>query len=106
DKPQAYSAAAVVFANTKMDDSAIVYLQKAVEVATAANMAPERNQATFNLAAVLQRANRNDEAVAAMERYLGWVPNDIEAKTALAKLYRATGKTDKARALEQDLLAA
>lgn len=106
DKPQAYSAAAVVMVNMRMDDSAIVYLQKAVEVATAADMAQERNQATFNLAAVLQRANRNDEAVATMQRYLGWVPSDIEAKMALAKLYRASGKIDSATTLEQELLAA
>jgi tetratricopeptide (TPR) repeat protein len=100
DKPQAYSAAAVILANNKMDDSAIVYLQKAAEIATAANLPEERNQATFNLAAVLQRKNRNDEAAAALERYIGWVPNDVEAKRALAGLYRASGKVDQAKALE------
>src|SRR3954470_2779888 len=83
DKPQAYSAAAVILANDHMDDSAIVYLQKAVDIATAAKLPEERNQATFNLAAVLQRQNRNEEATAALERYLGWVPNDVEAKRAL-----------------------
>lgn len=105
DKPQAYAGAAVLMANNKMDDSAAVYLQKAAEVATAANMAEERNQATFNLAAVLQRSNRNEEAAAALERYLGWVPTDTEAKKALAHLYRVTGKVDKAKVLEQELLA-
>jgi tetratricopeptide (TPR) repeat protein len=103
DKPQAYSAAAVILANNKMDDSAIVYLQKAVEIATAANLADERNQATFNLAAVLQRQNRNEEATAALEQYVGWVPTDKEAKRALAGLYRATGKVDKAKALEAEV---
>ena len=102
DKPQAYSAAAVILANNKMDDSAIVYLQKAADIATAANMAEDRNQATFNLAAVLQRQNRNEEAAAALERYLGWVPKDVEAKRALAGIYRATGKLDKAKALEAE----
>jgi len=105
DKPSAFLAAAVILANKKMDDSAIVYLQKAADIASAANMTEDRNQATFNLAAVLQRQNRNDEAIAALERYLGWVPKDVEAKKALATLYRATGKTDKAKALEQELLA-
>jgi tetratricopeptide (TPR) repeat protein len=90
----------VILANNKMDDSAIVYLQKAADIATAANMAEDRNQATFNLAVVLQRQNRNEEAAAALERYLGWVPNDVEAKRALAGIYRATGKVDKAKALE------
>jgi tetratricopeptide (TPR) repeat protein len=106
DKPQAYSAAAVILANNKMDDSAIVYLQKAVEIATAANLPDERNQATFNLAAVLQRQNRNEEATGALERYVGWVPTDKEAKRALAGLYRATGKLDKAKALEAEVGAA
>jgi tetratricopeptide (TPR) repeat protein len=105
DKPMAYSAAAVILANNKMDDSALVYLQKTIDIATAANMAEDRNQATFNLAAVLQRENKNEEAIAALERYLGWVPGDIEAKKALATLYRSTGKVDKAKALEQELLA-
>jgi tetratricopeptide (TPR) repeat protein len=103
DKPQGYSAAAVILANNKMDDSAIVYLQKAIEIATAANMAEDRNLATFNLAAVLQRQNRNEEAAAALERYLGWVPNDVPAKRALAGIYRATGKVDKAKALEAEV---
>jgi tetratricopeptide (TPR) repeat protein len=103
DKPQAYAAAAVILANNKMDDSAIVYLQKAADIATAANMAEDRNLATFNLAAVLQRKNRNEEAAAALERYLGWVPKDVEAKRALAGIYRATGKLDKAKALEAEV---
>jgi tetratricopeptide (TPR) repeat protein len=103
DKPQAYAAAAVILANNKMDDSAIVYLQKAADIATAANMAEDRNLATFNLAAVLQRKNRNEEAAAALERYLGWVPKDVEAKRALAGIYRATGKVDKAKALEAEV---
>jgi tetratricopeptide (TPR) repeat protein len=105
DKPQSYAGAAVILVNNKMDDSAIVYLQRAAEIATKANLVEERNQATYNLAAVLQRAKRNEEAVAALEQYLGWVPNDIEAKKALAALYRSTGKPDKAKALEQELLA-
>jgi tetratricopeptide (TPR) repeat protein len=103
DKPTAYSAAAVILANNRMDDSAIVYLQKAVDIATASNTVEERNQATFNLAAVLQRQNRNEEAGAALERYLGWVPNDVEAKRALAVIYRATGKVDKAKVLEAEV---
>jgi tetratricopeptide (TPR) repeat protein len=105
EKPQAYQAAGVIFANSKMDDSAVVYLQKAADISNAANMPEDRNQATYNLAAILQRSNRNDEAIAALERYLTWVPKDIEAKKALAALYRTTGKTDKAKALDQELLA-
>jgi tetratricopeptide (TPR) repeat protein len=103
DEPQAYSSAAVILANNKMDDSAIVYLQKAADIATAANMAEDRNLATFNLAVIFQRQNRNEEARAALERYLGWVPNDVPAKRALAQIYRATGKVDKAKAIDAEV---
>ena len=103
DEPQAYSSAAVILANNKMDDSAIVYLQKAADIATAANMVEDRNLATFNLAVIFQRQNRNEEAGAALERYLGWVPNDVPAKRALAVIYRATGKVDKAQAIDAEV---
>lgn len=103
DKPQAYAAAGVIFANDKAVDSAIGYLQKAADIAARANMPEDRNQATYNLAAMLQRANRNDEAIAMLERFLGWVPNDVDAKKALATLYRSTGKIDKAQALEKEV---
>ncbi len=105
DKPQAYSAAGVIFANEKATDSAIVYFQRAAEISAAANLVEDRNSATYNLGAMLQRANRNEEAIAALERFVGWVPKDVEAKKALAGLYRTTGKTDKAKAIEQELLA-
>jgi tetratricopeptide (TPR) repeat protein len=105
DKPQAYSAAGVIFANEKATDSAIVYFQKAADISAAAKLTEDRNSATYNLGAMLQRANRNEEAIAALERFIGWVPKDVEAKKALAGLYRSTGKTDKAKALEQELLA-
>lgn len=34
------------------------------------------------------------EAVAAFEEYLGWMPNDVEAKRALAVSYHATGEKE------------
>ena len=43
--------------------------------------------------------------MAAFERYLSWQPNDVEAKRGLAAAYRGSGKTDKAQALEQELVA-
>jgi tetratricopeptide (TPR) repeat protein len=100
EQPQAYYAAAVILANNKMNDSAIVYFQKAADAATAANMPEDRNLATFNLAAVLQHAQRNEEAAAALERYISWVPKDVQAQRALAGIYRATGKLDKAKAID------
>jgi tetratricopeptide (TPR) repeat protein len=50
-----------------------------------------------------QRANRHQEAVPLLEKYLTWVPNDVEAKRALASSYRATGQNDKASTLEKEV---
>lgn len=103
DKPAAYLSAGVIFANAGKTDSAIVYWQKAAEVAERANAVEDRNTATRNLAAMYQRANRHQEAIPLLEKYLTWVPNDVEVKRALAISYRATGQNDKALALEKEV---
>ena len=43
--------------------------------------------------------------IATFERYLKWVPNDAEAKRGLAGAYRGAGQTDKAQAIEKELVA-
>jgi tetratricopeptide (TPR) repeat protein len=103
DKPASYLSEGVIFANTGQTDSAIVSWQKAAEVAERANAVDDRNTATRNLAAMYQRANRHQEAVPLLEKYLTWVPNDVEAKRALASSYRATGQNDKASTLEKEV---
>jgi len=103
DKPAAYLSEGVIFANTGQTDSAIVYWQKAAEVAERVNAVEDRNTATRNLAAMYQRANRHKEAIPLLEKYLTWVPNDVEVKRALATSYRATGQNDKALALEKEV---
>ena len=103
DKPAAFLSEGVIFANAGQTDSAIVYWQKAAEVAERTNAVEDRNTATRNLAASYQRANRNQEAIPLLEKYLTWVPNDIEVKRALASSYRATGQNDKASALEKEV---
>jgi tetratricopeptide (TPR) repeat protein len=95
--------AGVIFANTGQTDSAIVYWQKAAEIGEQANIVADRNVATRNLGAALQRANRHQDAVPVLEKYLGWVPDDAEVKRALASSYRVTGQNEKAQALEKEV---
>ncbi len=45
-------------------------------------------------------------AAATWEQYLEWVPDDLEAQTALARAYRNSGQAEKAQAMEAILLAA
>lgn len=103
DKPAAFLSGGVIFANTGQTDSAIVYWQKAAEIAERVNAAEDRNTATRNLAAMYQRANRHQDAIPLLEKYLTWVPNDVEVKRALATSYRATGQNDKASAIEKEV---
>ncbi|MGH7515488.1 MAG: tetratricopeptide repeat protein [Gemmatimonadales bacterium] len=100
EKPQPMLSAGVVFANGGQTDSAIVWFERAAAVAERGDFTEERNRATYNLAAMLQRAERHQEAAAALEKYLTWFPEDENAKRALAVSYRATGRTEEARALE------
>lgn len=100
EKPQGMLNAGVLFANRGETDSAISWFERAAAAAARGDFPQERNQATYNLAAMLQRAERHAEAAAALEKYLTWVPDDENAKRALAASYRATGRTEKARALE------
>jgi tetratricopeptide (TPR) repeat protein len=103
DKPAAYLNGGVIFASKGQTDSAIVYWEKAAEIAERTNATEDRNVATRNLGAMYQRSNRHEEAVKVLEKYLTWSPNDAEVKRALATSYRATNQTDKAAALEKEV---
>jgi tetratricopeptide (TPR) repeat protein len=106
DKPIAYLNAGVIFANSGQTDSAAAYFQKASEIAERTNAVEDRNAATRNWGALLQRLGRHQDAVPVLEKYVGWVPSDAEAKRALASSYRATGQNDKAQAIEKEVGAA
>jgi tetratricopeptide (TPR) repeat protein len=106
DKPVAYLNAGVIFANNDQPDSALIYFKTASEIAERTNVVEDRNAATRNWGALLQRAGRHQEAVPVLEKYIGWVPNDVEVKRALASSYRATGQTEKAQAIEKEVGAA
>lgn len=106
DKPVAYLNAGVILANGGQADSAIVYFQQASEIAERTNLVQDRNAATRNWGALLQRAGRHQEAVPVLEKYVAWVPTDVEVKRALATSYRTTGQNDKAKAIEGEVGAA
>ena len=106
--PIPFYQAASVFNEQKATDSAAVYFGRAVEAGANTKDTTEqtiRNRSAFNQAALLLNAQKDAEAAAAFERYLTWVPNDIEAKRGLAGAYRRQGQTDKAQKLEQEIVA-
>jgi tetratricopeptide (TPR) repeat protein len=103
DKPLAFLNAGVIFANANQADSAVVYFQKAAQIAEQTNAVEDRNAATRNWGALLQRAGRHQDAIPVLEKYVGWVPKDVEVKRALASSYRATGQTDKAKAIDDEV---
>jgi tetratricopeptide (TPR) repeat protein len=89
-------------------DSAAIYYGMAAAAAAASTDTSEvkvRNRSAFNQGAIYLNSKKFPEAVAAFEQYLKWEPNDVEAKRGLAGAYRGAGQTDKAQALEQQLVA-
>jgi tetratricopeptide (TPR) repeat protein len=103
DKSLAFLNAGVIYANAKQVDSAIANFQKASEIAEQTNAVEDRNSATRNWGALLQQAGRHQEAIPILEKYVGWMPKDVEVKRALANSYRATGQTDKAKAIDAEV---
>ena len=103
DKPLAYLNTGVIFANANQPDSAIVYFQHASQVAEQVNAVEDRNSATRNWGALLQRAGKHKEAIPVLEKYVAWVPKDVEVKRALASSYRSTGQNDKAKVIEDEV---
>ena len=89
-------------------DSAAVYYGRAAAAGENAKDTSEikvRNRSAFNEGAIYLNAKKYPQAGAAVERYLKWEPNDVEAKRGLAGAYRGAGQADRAQALEQELVA-
>jgi tetratricopeptide (TPR) repeat protein len=107
--PIAYYQAAALFNDQGAIDSATAYYGRAVGASANVTDTTEqkiRDRSAFNMGALLLNSQKHAEAAAAFERYLKWVPNDIEAKRGLAAAYRAQGQADKAQALEKEIVAA
>ncbi len=107
EEPNASYYLGIHFANTGENDSAAFYFRRSVEIASRHEaLAEDRDKATFNLAIVLGNMGEWAAAATTWEGYLEWVPDDMEAKKALAQSYRNSGQDDKAQAMEAVLLAA
>lgn len=107
--PIPYYQAASVFNEQGKTDSAAAYYGKAVAAGANATDSTEkkiRDRSAFNQGALLLNAQKHAEAAQAFERYLQWMPNDVEAKRGLAAAYRGLGQAEKAQALEQQIVAA
>jgi tetratricopeptide (TPR) repeat protein len=90
-------------------DSAAYYFGQAATAAQGVTDTAElkyRDRSAFNEAALRLNAKNYPAAVTAFQRYLGWVPNDIEAKRGLAAAYRGAGQLDKAQELEKQVASA
>ena len=104
--PHVYSNMGVVFANSQREDSAAVYFAKALEISEKdTSLVEDRNGAAINLAAMLQRLNRNQEAIVLFQKYLVWKPGDTDAQRSLAVAYRNAGMADSAEAMEKTMVA-
>ncbi|MBA3553856.1 MAG: tetratricopeptide repeat protein [Gemmatimonadales bacterium] len=89
-------------------DSAAIHYGRAAAAGASSTDTSEvkvRNQSAFNEGAIYLNAKKYPEAVKAFERYVKWMPKDPEAKRGLAAAYRGAGQTDRAQALEQELVA-
>jgi tetratricopeptide (TPR) repeat protein len=107
DAPLSYMNMAEIFNSQKMPDSALAYYTKATMTEpTDSAQVKLRDQALFNTGALLSNAGKAAEAIPMFEKYLTRVPDDVGAKKALANAYRATGQTEKAQAMEKELVAA
>jgi tetratricopeptide (TPR) repeat protein len=105
-EPNSYSSLAVLFNSMGQADSAIVYFRLAVAAAASDPKSAEtRDQAQYNLAALLSNEGRWPEAVAAWQQYLTWKPDDIDGKKAYARALRASGQPDAAAQIERELIS-
>jgi tetratricopeptide (TPR) repeat protein len=107
--PIPYYQAAVVFNEQGATDSAAAYYGRAVAAGANTTDTTEkkiRDRSAFNQGALLLNSQKHAEAAKAFERYLQWMPKDIEAKRGLAAAYRGLGQAEKAQALEQEVVAA
>ena len=106
--PHVASNLGVLFANMGgKDDSAAVYFAKAMKIAESSTdtaMIGDRNSNTLNLALMYQRLNRHQDAVAVLGKYLGWKPNDMDARKALSQSLRAAGMNGRADSLENAMV--
>lgn len=105
--PMGFYNMGVIFANAAQTDSAVFYFEKAKIVAESdlKRFTKDRNAATFNLAAMYQRNGQHEKAITELTNYVGWQPDDQDAKRALATSLRSVGRNDDAAKVEKEMVA-
>jgi len=104
--PNGYINLASLYNEAGQTDSAIVYFRKAVQsVGDTSGGVDLRDQAQYNLAALLSNSERWPEAVEAWQQYVAWKPADAEAKKAYARALRAAGQPDAAAEIEREMIS-
>ena len=76
------------------------------EIAEQTNAVEDRNAGHPQLGGAAAAGRPPSGGRPVLEKYVGWVPKDVEVKRALASSYRATGQNDKAKAIEKEVGAA
>jgi len=104
--PHVYENVGVIFANQGQNDSAAYYFGRAAAVAEAdTSLVDNRNSATLNHAMTLQRMEKHPEAIVVLTKYLGWNPNDTDARKSLSWSLRQSGQAAKADSLDQAMVS-
>jgi tetratricopeptide (TPR) repeat protein len=104
--PHVYENVGVIFANQGMNDSAAYYFGRAAAIAEADTaLVDNRNSATLNQAMTLQRMEKYPEAIVVLTKYLGWNPNDTDARKSLSYSLRQSGQAAKADSLDQAMVS-
>lgn len=109
DLPQVVSNLGVLFANSGHEDSAAVYFAKGLAIAEAkaatdTSLIGDRNSNALNLALMYQRLDKHKDAIAALQKYLGWDPKSMDARKALTQSFRAAGMTKQADSLDNAMI--
>ena len=116
-RPEALINLGVTYNNAGRPEDAIASYRRALEVlrgpamadadsATAADWRQREQSVTMNLALLLSRSDRYDEAAAAYETYLASNLDDMSARASLASVLSESGQVDAAQAIYDDLLSA
>ncbi|MGE0353462.1 MAG: tetratricopeptide repeat protein [Gemmatimonadales bacterium] len=105
DGPHAYRFLGVLFFNRRQYDSAATYFETAMTKMKMPRDSSMRTETAFSLAASYQNTEQFAKAIPEWRKYLGWRPDDTDARKALAQAFRAAGMPDSAQAVEAELLA-
>ncbi len=93
----------LIYSLRKQPDSAIKYFNIVNQGTSSDSLeAKVRNRATYNQAIVMINNGQGAAAVPLLEQYVKANPSDADAKSVLARAYRAAGQTDKAKALDAE----